>query len=86
MAVNVLGSRYALLIDDLEMTDTGLALARTKVAIGRSRGKVGSTYVKGHVDKACLEVVADSGNGETDEVEIGLIAKVIEPYAVFVRN
>lgn len=82
--INVLGSRYALCIKDLEEVDSALVLGQTRVAIGNSKGKTGSTYVKGHVDKACLEIV---GGDNTDlTVEIGLVAEIVDPYAVFLRN
>lgn len=86
--VNVLGSRYALIIEDLEEADLTLPLARTTVALGPSRGRVGLGYVSGRVDKACLElgdgvdvpVPADEGT------KIGLVARLKDPYAVFLRN
>jgi hypothetical protein len=87
-AINVLGSRYALPIKNLRHEDFDLALARTKVAIGNSKGRLGSRYVAGRVDKACLEVMEDSlteSHGESS-VHIGLVAEIVDPYAVFVRN
>lgn len=82
--INVLGSRYALCIRTLEEVDERLALANTTVAIGRSHGKVGSDYVRGRVDKACLEYHDDLGEGEA-AVEIRLIGELVAPYAVFLR-
>ncbi len=86
--IHVLGSRYALFIRNLEPQELGLDLSRTKVALGSSMGRVGSKYISGRVDKACLEAVDDGVTGPlTDERRrIGLVAEVIEPYAVFVRN
>lgn len=83
--VNVLGSRFALCLKTLEQVDTKLQLAQTRVAIGPSRGKAGSKYVRGRVDKACLEVVGHSGESASS-VTIELIAELIEPYAVFLRS
>lgn len=83
-AINVLGSRFALCIKDLQETSTTLALNATTVALGNSRGRPGSTYLRGHVDKACLEVVADPHEGE--QVQIHLVAKLAEPYAVILKN
>jgi len=82
--INVLGSRYALCIRDLHEVDESLALATTRVAIGNSKGKHGDEYIRGRVDKACLEVVGGGDPGE--EVGIGLVAEIVEPYAVFLRN
>jgi hypothetical protein len=86
-AINVLGSRYALAISDLRAEEFELPLAHTKVAIGNSTGRRGDRYIKGRVDKACLEVVDDSAS-EGDDAEpahIGLTARVTDPYAVLVR-
>jgi len=82
--INVLGSRYALCIKNLDEVDWKLALDQTRVAIGSSRGRRGSAYIKGHVDKACLEVTGNSGSDPV--VSIGLVAELVEPYAVFLRN
>ncbi|SDG11111.1 hypothetical protein [Pseudonocardia oroxyli] len=84
--INVLGSRYALCIRTLEQVDTKIHLAETKVAIGKSLGKAGSSYVKGRVDKACLEVTSEAVVDEDEGVPIGLIAELVDPYAVFLRN
>lgn len=83
-AINVLGSRYALCINNLRETDSRLALGETRVAVGNSAGRPGDLYVRGRVDKACLDVV---GDGSSDGlVEIGLVADLVEPFAVFLRN
>lgn len=83
-AINVLGSRYALCIKDLTEADEELPIGRTRVAIGRSRGKRGTDYIRGRVDKACLEVTEESEDGE--DVHIGLVAELVKPWAVFLRN
>jgi hypothetical protein len=87
-AINVKGSRYALAIKNLRQDDFDLGLARTKVAIGNSMGRIGNQYVAGRVDKACLEVSEEGVTQPHDEpiVHIGLIAEIISPYAVFVRD
>jgi hypothetical protein len=81
-AVRVLGSRYALCLGSLDETEGSLPLGDTRVAVGNSTGRSGTDYIRGHVDKACLEVVSDSG---ADRRRIGLVADVIEPYAVLLR-
>ena len=85
-AINVLGSRYALAIKDLNQEDFELPLERTRVAVGTSAGRPGSRYIAGRVDKACLEVGEDIVVGEQRQIHIGLTAQVVEPYAVLVRN
>lgn len=85
--VNVVGSRYALVIEKLRREEFELPLNRTVVAIGNSRGKSGSQYVSGRVDKACLEVI-DGDNAEQPEapVKIGWVAEICDPFAVYLRN
>lgn len=88
-AINVLGSRFALCISTLNEVDQDLPLDRTRVAVGTSKGKVGSEYVRGRVDKACLEVRDDESEGAEGPSavsRIALMAELVEPYAVFLRN
>jgi hypothetical protein len=83
--INVIGSRYALKITNLREEELELPLTQTRVAIGPTRGRRGDRYIKGHVDKACLEVT-DTLDGDDDvTAEIKLVADLVEPYAVFVR-
>lgn len=87
--INVLGSRFALAIKALHKEEFELPLAKTQVAVGNSQGKVGSQYIKGRVDKACLELTdlapAPAEPGEP-AVQIKLVAELCEPYAVFLKN
>lgn len=82
--INVRGSRYALCIKSLENVEEELDLAETRVAIGNSRGKNGRDYVRGRVDKACLEIVGE-GTGESSVVQIELMAEMVDPFAVLLR-
>lgn len=86
--INVIGSRYALVIRNLHETTFTLPLNQTRVPIGRSTGKLGSNYIQGRVDKACLEVIDEPIrlNEEIQERPIGLVAELCEPYAVFLRG
>ncbi|MFD6290933.1 hypothetical protein ACFWDP_41055 [Streptomyces anthocyanicus] len=83
--IDVLGSRFALCIDNLKEVEDTLNLAETQVAVGRSRGRNGRDYVRGRVDKACLEL-SSIGGAEPKEVRVGLTANIIAPYAVLLRN
>ena len=87
-AINVTGSRYALVIQNLHEEKFDLPLADLRVALGNSMGAAGSKYISGRVDKACLEVTdAVRGMGDGKEpVSISLVAEIVKPYAVFVRN
>jgi hypothetical protein len=87
--VEVRGSRYALVIEDLRKKKFTLPLDRTRVPVGPSTGRLGSRYIKGRVDKACLEVLSAAElSNETDPrtIDVGLVAKLKEPYAVFLRG
>ena len=57
--------------------------------VGPSTGRLGSRYIKGRVDKACLEVLdAPELTNDVDprEIEINLVATLQAPYAVFLRG
>jgi hypothetical protein len=88
--VKVLGSRYALVIKRLRKQEFELPLERTRVAIGNSAGLSGSKYISGRVDKACLEIIGggvELGAAEGGQtINIGLVAEIVRPYAVYVRN
>jgi hypothetical protein len=85
--ITVLGSRYALVIKNLRREDFDLPLNATKVAVGNSMGARGSNYIRGRVDKACLTVVDEaSAGGDEAGVHINLVAELVEPYAVYLRN
>jgi hypothetical protein len=90
-AINVLGSRYALMIGDLQEEEFELPLNQTKVAIGDCQGRLGSRYIKGRVDKGCLEVMEkpELVNAEKEMAKVlrvSLVARILEPYAVFLRD
>lgn len=84
--INVLGSRFALCIGSLKELETpvDLPLDATQVAIGRSKGRLGSDYIKGRADKACLTVIGIIGDPGKSK-KISLVADIVEPYAVFLR-
>jgi hypothetical protein len=88
-AIRVLGSRFALVVKNLRKEAFPLSLTSTKVAIGNSTGILGSRYIQGRVDKACLEITGvapSTPNPEEPTIQIGLVADLIKPYAVFLRN
>src|SRR5439155_2717458 len=55
--INVRGSRFALVLEDLKQEELMLPLAKAQVAIGLSKGRPAGRYIQGQVDKACLEVL-----------------------------
>ena len=88
-AIQVLGSKYALIIDQLHHEAFTLPLDQTRVPVGPSTGRLGSRYVQGRVDKACLEVLDRPeirNEAPPREIPIGLVARLVDPYAVFLRG
>ena len=88
-AINVLGSRYALVLKSLKKDAFALPLNQTRVPVGPSSGRLGSRYIRGQVDKACLEVIADpeiTNQEEPKSINISLVAELEKPYAVFLSN
>lgn len=87
--IEVRGSKYALVINDLHEEQLILPLDQTRVPVGPSTGRLGSRYIKGRVDKACLEVLDApeiSNEFEPRNLDIGLVATLADPYAVFLRG
>ena len=84
--IAVLGSRYALAINGLRREEFELPLSKAQVAIGNCIGRRGDQYIIGHVDKACFELAEGQPEPDSKIVKIGLVANLVEPYAVFLRN
>jgi hypothetical protein len=87
--IEVRGSKYALIIEDLHEEKFTLPLDQTRVPVGPSMGRLGSRYIQGRVDKACLEVTDApelSNEAKPRNLEIDLVAKLRDPYAVFLRG
>ncbi len=82
--INVLGSRYALVLDEIKPGDLDIWTGEYEVGIGPSRGKRAPQYLQGHVDKGCLvrRTVLPLKSGKK---RIGYRARLIDPYAVMLR-
>ncbi|HEV2331144.1 MAG TPA: hypothetical protein VGY56_20365 [Verrucomicrobiae bacterium] len=84
--IAVRGSRYAVVLDELQMGDLEIDLSQYKVAAGPSTGKVASKYISGHVDKACITENERPPEGIGAQIKkIEFYAKLKAPYAVFTR-
>jgi hypothetical protein len=86
--IDALGSKFALIIGGLHVESFELPLDQTRVALGPKEGRQGSLYIKGQCDKACLEFAPDAPAPNVDRKQvksIGLVAKLVAPYAVFLR-
>lgn len=84
--VQVKGSRFAIVLDSFEEADVDLDLGSAHVGVGPRRGKLGSDYIRGRVDKACLVVDDRHTHPDPPKIDrIQLIARLKEPFAVFLR-
>jgi len=85
--INVLGSRYALVLDEIHPGDLELVLDDYEVALGNSRGKSAADYLTGHIDKACLTRSANADTKiETPKIrKVTFFARLLEPYAVLLK-
>jgi hypothetical protein len=87
--IEVRGSRYALVLDELREDDFELDLGDLEVGVGPSRGKRGDRYLLNQNDKGCFlftERVIPVAPDERIIKPIKLVARVKSPFAVFVRN
>jgi len=85
--INVYGSRYALVLDNIEPGELDLKISHYKVGYGLSEGKLAHEYLKGRVDKGCFSK-AEKPLYEPDAKDVKKIsyqAKIKNPYAVFLR-
>jgi hypothetical protein len=80
----ITGSRYALVCKDLEPVNLSVDLSQYSVAIGPSRDRPVSKYLRSRVDKACAFW---EPNPETPEkcLTVSFRARLVPPFAVFVR-
>jgi len=83
--INVIGSRFAIVIGELQPGDLDLDLSATSVAVGASRGKSGHDYISGRVDKACLEVTRQPLSDTPDIKRISVTADILSPFAVLLK-
>lgn len=85
--INVLGSRYALVLESFEKTAFDVSLAHTKVGVGMRQGRAGVDYIQGRVDKACLEVTSEplAPRAADKVLKIDVAARLAQPYAVLLR-
>lgn len=84
----VTGSRYAIVLDEIVPDETEIELGAYEIGCGVSRGRAASNYIKGHVDKACLEMNVTrliDPNIVSNKKKISFIARMKDPYAIFVK-
>lgn len=80
-------SKYALVLKNLRESNFALDLNAYEIAVGPSRGKILTNYLKGQSDKALAQRINHPIKNDTEikERKISFTADVVEPYAVFVR-
>ena len=85
--IEVRNSRYAVVLDELQEGDLDIDLSEYEVAVGPSTGKIASDYILRRVDKACINKRQLQADHSAPQIKkIHHMAKIVEPYAVFLRN
>ncbi|OYD88507.1 hypothetical protein CDG77_23305 [Nostoc sp. 'Peltigera membranacea cyanobiont' 213] len=87
--IEVRGSRYALVLDQLQMEEFDLDISELEVGVGPNRGRKGDKYLLGRADKGCFFYTPHHAPVTPEEQSIkriGIVARVKAPYAVFLKN
>ncbi|MDF2462789.1 MAG: hypothetical protein K0Q43_1024 [Ramlibacter sp.] len=84
--INVTGSRYALVIDSLDLIEEPISLDQAAVGVGRLKGSKADSYIRGHVDKACLVYAPGETKPDAQSIVLRLAARVVAPYAVLLKQ
>lgn len=87
--IEVRGSRYALVLDNLRTEEFDLNLSELRVGVGPSRGRKADEYLVGQADKGCfLYESQDLPDAQKQQVvkRIEIVARVKKPYAVLLKN
>lgn len=85
--IKVTGSRYALVLRNLDQINLDVQLSQTTVGVGMKAGISGADYIRGHVDKACLvyNPNAPQNSPPSNTIKLGLAGELAEPYAVLLK-
>lgn len=85
--INVYGSKYALVIKNLQKCDFEIDLNDYEIAIGNSKEKNLADYLNGRVDKACAtKRKSNNLSTKSKKVKIVMIAELMNPYSIFVKE
>lgn len=85
--ITVTGSRYAMILGEINPGELIINPSDYEVGIGKSRGKRADEYLVGRVDKGCF-VKGDSNEHpqqDKKQIQISHQAELIDPYAVLLR-
>ena len=85
--IEVTGSRFALVLDEIRPGDLDIPMYGCSVGIGPSSGRTAGDYIQGRVDKACLvrETSFLSEQSGDDIFHVQYAAKMQDSFAVFLR-
>ena len=87
--IKVTGSRYALVLNEIQPGDLEVSLNRYEVAVGPSAGKPAESYLQGRTDKACFVKSREERVVETPPErltrKVSFYARLKDPYAVVLR-
>ncbi len=94
--IEVIGSRYAFVLDEIRPGELDIPLEDFEVGIGMSRGRAADRYIGNRVDKGCFVrresgIVVPSGSAEEGSAEgtqkrvAKFAAELVDPYAVLLR-
>jgi len=85
--ISVIGSRYALVLDEIKPIDFEIDLEKYIVGVGYSRGRNATEYIQGRVDKGCLTLAPAPPSSAVQPLRksVKFSAKLLEPYAVLLR-
>jgi hypothetical protein len=81
--IRVTGSKWALVLGDLEPCEDTIDLARYEVAVGDKAGTPASAYLRHRVDKGCFRRTAIAA--PADPRPVTLRGTLVKPWAVFLR-
>lgn len=87
--VEVTGSEYALVLDEIKPVQLDLYLADFEVGVGDSKGRNAASYIRNQISRGCLVAVRPSGAGRRAQQEnisaIVIQARLKPPFAVLLR-
>lgn len=88
--INVTGSRYALLLDEIKPGDLTISLNEYEVAIGPSSGKGAEEYLQGRIDKGAFVRSStarpvEDGKKERVTRKAAFVSEMKEPFGVLLR-
>ncbi|HVU86438.1 MAG TPA: hypothetical protein VHD36_03910 [Pirellulales bacterium] len=84
--IEVTGSRYALVLDEIVPGDLDVSPDEFVVGVGPSRGRRAVDYLQGRIDKACLcKEEGAPPQKPSAAKQIKFMAKLLDPYAVLLK-